>query len=176
MSDIIWPAGFVPGLTDNFCSNEVIAAGLSAAEIWPFLNEPERWPTYYRNCADIRFHDGAGPELAADVRFFFSTFGFPVESRVVEHVPPVEGRPGRVAWHGWSGDGDQRLDVHHAWLVEDLSADRVRILTQETQNGSAAKEMAIAVPNPMINGHQEWLDGLVAAARSSRPEPSGRRP
>lgn len=119
---------------------------------------------------------GAGPELAADVRFFFSTFGFPVESRVVEHVPPVEGRPGRVAWHGWSGDGDQRLDVHHAWLVEDLSADRVRILTQETQNGSAAKKMAIAVPNPMVNGHQEWLDGLVAAARSSRPEPSGRRP
>lgn len=91
-------------------------------------------------------------------------------------MSPVKGRPGRAAWHGWSGDGDQRLDVHHAWLVEDLSADRVRILTQETQNGSAAKKMAIAVPNPMVNGHQEWLDGLVAAVRSSRPEPRGRRP
>ncbi len=29
MSDIIWPEGFVPGFTDNFCSNEVIVADLS---------------------------------------------------------------------------------------------------------------------------------------------------
>ena len=55
MSDIIWPEGFVPGFTNNFCSNEVIVAGLSAANVWPFLNEPERWPTYYKNSADVRF-------------------------------------------------------------------------------------------------------------------------
>lgn len=83
-------------------------------------------------------------------------------------MPPVLGQPARVAWHGWSGEGDQRLDVHHAWLIEDLSGGRVRILTQETQNGAPAKELATTVPNPMINGHQEWLDGLIAAARAAK--------
>ncbi len=73
-----------------------------------------------------------------------------------------------MAWHGWSGEGDTRLDVHHAWLIEDLSGNRVRILTQETQNGNPAKELAATKPNPMINGHQEWLDGLVEAARKAK--------
>jgi hypothetical protein len=102
------------------------------------------------------------------VRFYFSTFGFPVEAQVTEYVPPAAGQPGRVAWHGWAGEGDTRLDVIHAWLVEDLSGGRVRILTQETQKGKPAVELAKARPNPMINGHQDWLDGLVAAARKGQ--------
>lgn len=64
------------------------------------------------------------------------------------------------------GEGESRLDVHHAWLVEELDGGRVRILTQETQNSEPAKELAKAKPNPMINGHQEWLDGMVNAARN----------
>ena len=62
---------------------------------------------------------------------------------------------------------DDRLDVHHAWLIEDLSGYRVRILTQETQKGKPAEDLAKAKPNPMINGHQDWLDGLVSAARGT---------
>ncbi|GHB07607.1 SRPBCC domain-containing protein [Salinicola rhizosphaerae] len=169
MSDIIWPQGFVPGFTDNFCSNEVIVQGLTTEQIWPFLANPTRWPDYYQNSSSVKIHDGTGPELEHGTRFFFKTFGFPVESRCVEYVPPVEGQPARLAWHGWFGNegADDRLDVHHAWLIEDLSAGRVRILTQETQNGNPAKELAQTVPNPMINGHQEWLDGLVQAARQA---------
>ena len=63
---------------------------------------------------------------------------------------------------------DDRLDVHHAWLVEDLDGGRVRILTQETQKGQPAAALHAAKPNPMINGHQDWLDGLVAAARAAK--------
>ncbi|MCW8354718.1 hypothetical protein N5P32_01820 [Marinomonas pontica] len=62
------------------------------------------------------------------------------------------------------------MDVHHAWLVEELSADRVRILTQETQVGEPAKELTNTVPNPMINGHQEWLDGLVSRALKNKKQ------
>jgi hypothetical protein len=51
-------------------------------------------------------------------------------------------------------------------VIENLSENRVRILTQETQNGAPAKELAKTKPNPMINGHQEWLDGLVDAAKA----------
>jgi hypothetical protein len=168
MSDIIWPKGFVPGFTDNYCSNEVIVAGLSAAEVWPLLAQPEQWPSYYENSANPRFYDDKGPELSNGVRFYFETFGFPVESQCVEFIAPIEGEAGRVAWHGWAGEGETRLDVHHAWLVEDLSGGRVRILTQETQVGEPAKELAKTVPNPMINGHQAWLDGLVAAAKARK--------
>lgn len=168
MSDIIWPAGYVPGFTDNFASNEVILSGLTVMDIWPFLNTPSLWPTYYSNSANVRFYDNKGPELEAGVRFYFETFGFPVEAQVVEHIAPVPGQAARVAWHGWAGStAEDRLDVHHAWLLEDLSEGRVRILTQETQQGAPAKALAAAEPNPMINGHDAWLKGLVAAARKA---------
>ncbi|WP_118132741.1 SRPBCC domain-containing protein [Oceanicella sp. SM1341] len=170
MYDIQWPEGFVPGFTDNFCSNEVIVAGLTSADIWPLLAVPARWPEYYANAADVEIHGGKGPELAAGDSFFFRTFGFPVPARVVECVAPVKGQPARLAWQGWAGEpgADDRLDVHHAWLIEDLSEGRVRILTQESQKGAPARELAATVPNPMINGHQDWLNGLVAAARAAK--------
>ena len=169
MSDIIWPEGYVPGFTDNYCSNEVIVTGLTVAELWPLLNTPHLWPTYYANSANSRFYGGKGPELENGVRFYFETFGFPVAAQVVEHVAPVAGQAARMAWHGWAGStNEDRLDVHHAWLIEELSAGRVRILTQETQVGKPAQALAQAKPNPMINGHQDWLDGMVAAARKAK--------
>lgn len=169
MNSIHWPESYLPGFTDNFASNEMIVAGLSTADVWPFLVIPSHWPSYYANSANIRFYDNKGPELENGVRFYFETFGFPVESQVVEYVPPAAGNAARVAWHGWAGDTPEtRLDVHHAWLLEDLSGGRVRILTQETQKGKPAQALATAEPNPMINGHDQWLKGLVAAARCAK--------
>jgi hypothetical protein len=167
MNEIIWPEGYLPGFTENFVSHEVIVAGLTAADIWPLSIAP-KWPTYYANSANIRFYDDKGPELAEGVRFYFETFGFPVEAQCIECVAPTPTSPGRIAWHGWAGEGDTRLDVHHAWLIEDLQGGRVRVLTQETQKGKPAEELAKTKPNPMINGHQDWLDGLVDAARVAR--------
>ncbi|MEU7860524.1 hypothetical protein [Nonomuraea sp. NPDC049141] len=48
--------------------------------------------------------------------------------------------------------------------MEDLSGGRVRILTQESQLGRPAAELAEQRPNPMLNGHQDWLTGLARAA------------
>lgn len=170
MNAIHWPEGYIPGFTDNFASNEMIVAGLTAADIWPLLSNATRWPDYYRNSANVRFYDNKGPVLDAGTAFYFETFGFPVEAECVEYVEPTQGKPGRVAWHGWAGEegADDRLDVHHAWLIEDLPQGRVRILTQETQKGQPAKTLAGTRPNPMINGHQDWLDGLVDAARQAQ--------
>ena len=166
MNEIFWPEGYVPGFSDNFASNEVIIAGLSTAEVWPYLSNTKAWPTYYSNASEIRFHNGPGPELSKGARFRFTTFGFPVEAEVTEYEPPAAGKPARVAWHGWvEGDADHRLDVHHAWLIEDLPGGRVRILTQETQNGKPARDLAATTPNPMINGHQEWITGLAGSAK-----------
>lgn len=73
----------------------------------------------------------------------------------------------RLAWRGWNiAEGDDYLEVYHAWLVEKLDGDRVRILTQESQSGVPAKALAASVPNTMLNGHQAWLDGLAAYSRN----------
>ncbi|UOD29527.1 SRPBCC domain-containing protein [Massilia violaceinigra] len=165
MSDIFWPSGYLPGTTDNYVSNDIVVAGLSAAEVWPHLDNTLAWPAYYGNVSDIRFDDGSGPRLSQGARFRFATFGFAVHAEVTEYQPPAPGVPARVAWHGWvEGDAATRLDAHHAWLFEDLPGGRVRILTQETQNGAPAREMALARPNPMLNAHQAWIDGLAATA------------
>jgi hypothetical protein len=165
MNSIIWPEDYLPGTTDNFVSNEVIVSGLSAADVWPWLSHPARWPSYYANATAVAFHDDSGPELQAGSRFRFTTFGFPVEGKVTEYLAPAPGQPGRVAWHGWvEGDAEHRLDVHHAWIVEDLPGNRLRLLTQETQIGTPACELAATLPNPMLNAHQAWLDGLIRAA------------
>jgi len=114
MSEINWPEGYLAGTTDNFVSNEITVAGLSAAEAWPHLNDTSAWETYYANASEIRFHDGSGPQLSKGARFRFTTFGFPVEAEVTEYEPPAAGKPARMAWHGWvEGDTDKRLDVHH---------------------------------------------------------------
>ena len=169
LNSIIWPEGYLPGTTDNYVSNEVIIPNLSAADVWPFLVNTEAWPTYYSNASEIRFYNEPGPVLGADSRFRFTTFGFPVEAEITGFEAPAPGRPGRIAWHGWvEGDASQCLDVIHAWLIEDLDGGRVRILTQETQNGAPAKELAATKPNPMLNAHQEWLDGLAATAVANR--------
>ena len=67
------------------------------------------------------------------------------------------------------GEGtEEQLDVLHAWLIEDLPGGRVRILTQESQIGKPAREMAVAKPNPMLNAHQDWLEGLSRTARAAK--------
>lgn len=105
MNEIFWPDGYLPGTTDNFASNEAIVAGLSAADVWPLLADATQWPGYYANATDLHFHEGRGPVLAAGDRFFFKTFGFPVEAQVTEYLPPAGA--GRAAWRGTAGPGSK---------------------------------------------------------------------
>ncbi|MBB2947806.1 hypothetical protein FB565_007577 [Actinoplanes lutulentus] len=165
-NSINWPAKYLPGTGDNFVSNEVIVRGVSAERVWARLADTSAWESYYDNVADISFPGGDGPWLADGVAFRFGTFGFPpLDARVVEFQEPSPASPGRLSWTArQDGEPASRLDVLHAWLVEDLPGGRVRILTQETQIGQPAAELAAQVPNPMLNGHQAWLDGLVRAS------------
>lgn len=163
MHSIIWPKGYVPGFADNYVSNEMIVKNVSLDAVWENLVNTSVWAKYYSNMADVEFYYEKGPYLKETSRFKFKTFGFPIEAEITEFIPPFDGEPGRVAWHGWNevDNHDERLDVIHAWLIETLPGNRVRILTQETQNGKPAITLANTRPNPMLNGHQEWLDGLI---------------
>ena len=170
-SAIIWPEDYLPGTTDNFVSNERIEKGITASQIWKLLNNITRWQTYYHNCDQVQA-PASGPHLQEGDVFHFSTFGFPVlESTVRESKAPTPGSPGRLAWSAaLAGDADTAVSVYHAWLVEDLDGGRVRVLTQESQRGKPAAHLAGSLPNRMLLGHQDWLDGLIAAARGT---PSG---
>ncbi|KAH8907356.1 hypothetical protein BR93DRAFT_928240 [Coniochaeta sp. PMI_546] len=161
-SHIIWPQKYLPGTTDNFVSNEVIVKGITANQVWPNLNDVTKWESYYDNVAQIT-PPSSGSLLKQGDKFSFSTFGFPpLQAEVWESVAPAPGAPGRLAWRAWQdGDEDSALDVYHAWIVEDLEWGVVRILTQESQVGKPAARLAATRPNPMLNGHQDWLDGIV---------------
>jgi hypothetical protein len=169
MHEIIWPEKYTPGMTDNYVSNEVIVKGLTASGVWPFLNDTAFWPTYYHNASDIVLHNRPGTELDLGARFRFATFGLVVEAEVTEHQPPAPGRETRIAWRAWiDGPEDKAIDVLHAWIIEDLAGGRVRVLTQESQIGKPVQELARMRPNPMLNGHQDWLDGLVRTAQGTK--------
>ena len=165
-SDIIWPQKYLPGTTDNFVSNEVIVRDLTAAEVWPFLVDITKWEKYYNNASQIT-PPASGPFLKEGDHFKFSTFGFPpLPAEVLESVTPTDKSPGRIAWR--AGDEDSAIDVYHAWIVEDLEWGVVRVLTQESQIGKPAQELAAQKPNPMLLGHQDWLDGLIKYARENK--------
>jgi hypothetical protein len=160
-SDIIWPKQYLPGTTDNYVSNEVFVAGLTAEQIWQNLVNITQWEKYYENVAQIT-PPPSGPELKKSDKFSFSTFGFPpLQSEVWESVAPTATSPGRLAWRAWQkGDEESALDVYHAWIVENTEWGVARILTQESQIGKPAAQLAATRPNPMLLGHQDWLDGL----------------
>ena len=171
MHAIEWPEKYTPGTTDNFVSNELIVKGLTSSDLWTFLVDTSYWEGYYKNVSKIGFDAGAGPKLTAGMKFCFTTFIFPVAAEVVEFVAPEPGKPARLAWTGLISPGQKdELDVLHAWLIEDLPGGRVRILTQESQIGTPATEMAVTRPNPMLNAHQDWLDGLIRTAQEKKSE------
>lgn len=164
MNSIVWPKDYIPGYADNFVSNEMIIKHLSLEAVWENLINTSVWDKYYSNMTDVEFYNQEDSYLKEGSRFKFKTFGFPIESQITEFIPSFDGEPARIAWHGWNEvkNSDERLDVIHAWLIEELPGNRVRILTQETQNGKPAIELAKTRPNPMLNGHQAWLDGLIS--------------
>jgi hypothetical protein len=168
MSDIHWPEKYLPGTTDNFVSNEVIVARLTSAQVFPYLNDTRHWSTYYKNASDVSLEDDTGSELGEGIRFHFTTFGMRVEAEVTEHVPPGQRHPARLSFRAWiAGNTPEAASALHAWLIEDLPGGRVRVLTQESQIGEPAKQMANMKPNPLLNAHQDWLEGLVGIAAAN---------
>ena len=149
LHEINWPHPYLPGTTDNFASNEVIIQGVTAKEAFENLIDTAIWPTYYDNVSDVEFDNTKGTKLAADTRFRFKTFGFPIEAEITEFVAPKGDQPGRLSWHGWAEN-------------------RLRILTQESQIGKPAAELHRDQSDPMNVGHQNWLRGLAATLLANK--------
>lgn len=168
---IIWPKEWLPGTTDNYVSNEIFAKNITASQIWALLADVSKWETYYENCSQIT-PPASGGLLKKGDHFKFSTFGFPVLPCVVEESEtPQDGRPGRLAWSVHIGEDEKtKVGAYHAWVVEDVEDDRVRILTQESQTGKPPAALSKVKPNKMLLGHQDWLEGLVNAVNGKKVE------
>ncbi|KRM11180.1 SRPBCC domain-containing protein [Paucilactobacillus suebicus] len=166
MKTINWPTQYLPGTTDNFVSNEVIATDITLQDVWQNLVDTSKWESYYDNAKNIDLDDKSNNLLHFAEHFHFDTFGFPIDAQVMELVAPTDGKTARISWHGWqNGNKDTQFDVYHAFVIEKLDNTRIRLLTQESQIGKPAADLAKQNPNPMLNGHQAWLDGLVQASR-----------
>ncbi|RMY65513.1 hypothetical protein D0864_12072 [Hortaea werneckii] len=142
---IRWPQEYLPGTSDNFTSNETVVKDISASQIWSKLADCTQWETYYGHNVEQVTPPPSGNFLKQGDTFRFSTFGFPVlDCKVEESI-----EPGPV---GLDGDAETAVKVYHAWLIEELPGGR----------------LAEVKPNRMLLGHQDWLEGLVAAVRGQK--------
>ena len=122
--------------------------------VWKVLIRAAEWSSYYDNASKVVIEDG-GPDLSADARFTWKTFGVDLQSEVQE-FEPLE----RIAWLARA----PMIEAYHAWLI--LPADGgCKVITEETQHGLAAQAGRLFFPGRMERWHQLWLEGLARVAR-----------
>ena len=157
---IDWPEQYAPQATAVHVRNE-IAIAAPAQAVWAVLVRATDWPRWYPNARDVRLADG-GSDLTAHAHFTWTTFGVAVSSTVREFVPAA-----RIAWDGHG----TLLDVYHAWLIEPRGVG-CWVLTEENQNGLAARAQALFMPKRMWRGHQLWLERLKGEAERGEAQSS----
>ena len=149
---IRWPDRYAPDKVAVRVSNQIAIAAPPEA-VWPWLIRASAWPDWYPNSADVKIAGGA-MDLASGAHFTWRTFGVSVASTVQEFEPNE-----RIAWTGTG----LLLDICHAWLIEPRPGG-CWVLTEEHQNGLAARAQALFMPKRMFQGHELWLANLKAKA------------
>ena len=155
LQGIVWPARYAPGNAPVHVRNERTMRA-SPEAVWAALVRAARWPEWYPNSSHVTLLRGSPPDLAPDTKFRWKTFGFTIDSTVVEFVPTE-----RIAWDA-RGLG---VDAYHAWLIRP-AADGCYVLTEETQHGWLARLGNLLFPRRMYRGHELWLDSLEKRALS----------
>ena len=156
---IIWPPRYAPERVAAHVSNAITIAA-PPQTVWAWLIRAAQWPSWYPNSADVHIA-GGGPDLGPHTDFTWRTFGVKVACTVAEWQPYS-----RIAW---SGTGAM-IDIYHAWLIEPCP-EGCHVLTEEAQNGLAARAQAIFMPRRMFNGHALWLDRLRTQAEQNPAPP-----
>jgi len=161
MSGINWPDAYRPEATTVHVRNELLIAA-PPERIWAWLIRAISWPDWYENAQDVVIEHAAA-DLSPGARFHWKTFGLSIES-VVEEFTPFE----RI---GWTGIG-LGMDVYHGWLIEPRVGG-CWVLTEENQNGLAARAQSLLAPSRMHTHHQIWLESLDRQARQGMPPSRG---
>jgi hypothetical protein len=146
---IHWPEGFSPKQSNAFVHNQIFIKA-PAKVIWSNLVNAKDWPSWYSNSDDVQITNADEDRLGPKSQFIWKTFGFPVSSRVNEFVPDIR--------LGWFGDGTD-FHAYHTWLIIEKS-NGCEVVTEETQNGSAAVAFNLNQPRAMYDAHDWWLAAL----------------
>jgi uncharacterized membrane protein len=108
---IHWPDEMTPKNADAFVHNQIFIKA-PASVIWSNLVKAKDWPKWYSNSSDVKITDGS--ELGPKTQFTWTTFNFPIASRIDELVPNE-----RISWYG-DGPG---IRAYHTWLIVSLFED-----------------------------------------------------
>lgn len=158
MTEIHWSPQYGPAATAVHVSNE-LEMKAPAERVWAWLVRAVLWPTWYENAKDVRLENPLQTDLQLGTRFHWKTFGLGIESVVEEFEPYM-----RI---GWTGIGTG-MDVYHGWVIEPRLGG-CYVLTQENQNGLAARAQSVLAPERMHKHHQIWLESLNRQAQQGMP-------
>lgn len=126
--------------------------------VWRWLVRAKVWPRWCPEFKGVAI-EGGGSDLELGSAFRWKAYGVTLRSRVEEFAEPE-----RIAWTA-RGAG---IDAYHAWLVEGLPSG-CRVLTEETQNGWAARLNNALRPRMLGNIQRVWLERLREKAKAGPP-------
>jgi uncharacterized protein YndB with AHSA1/START domain len=147
-----WPQEISPANSPVHVRNELAIAAPPAA-VWAVLVRASAWPSWYRQCRDVRL-DGGGDDLTAGASFRWRTVGQSIRSQVKVFDPVT-----RLAWDAHN----PRLRVLHAWEITETPTG-CTVVTEECQQGLLPWTTRLIARRLMLRAHQEWLVGLAAQA------------
>jgi Polyketide cyclase / dehydrase and lipid transport len=127
--EIHWPQGFEPEKADLFAHNQLLI-NASCERVWKHIVEATRWPEWYPNSRDVRFVSGDQALTERSV-FRWTTFSFPLESRVNEFTPH-----NRIGWYGYAVGAAPTF--YHTWYLAPQEENACLVVTDEIGKGQDA--------------------------------------
>jgi hypothetical protein len=158
LSPTRWPEEFRPDRVPVHSFNEIDVAA-PPERVWAWLVRASAWPSYYSNASNIRFTNGAGPDLALGTTFTWTTFGVSVRTQVVEFQPYE-----RLAWKAFPIGGVG----YHSWVIT-RAPSGCHVVTEETQRGIVPSLGRWFLRGGLHKWHQQWLEGLARVAPVGAP-------
>lgn len=149
-ADIHWPAGFSPAEADLFAHNET-DIDASCAIVWRHIAAAGDWSQWYPNGTHVTLPAGT-KALEARTVFQWRTFGFDLESKIVEFEPIK-----RMGWFGYTPG--KTPNFYHTWYLQP-SSDGCHVVTEEVGRGPDARSFRQADEATLHRGHDLWLAGL----------------
>jgi hypothetical protein len=153
-AQIHWPDEMTPKKADSFVHNQMFIKA-PASVIWSNLVKAKDWPKWYSNSSGVKITDGS--ELGPKTQFTWTTFNFPIASRIDEFVPNE-----RISWYG-DGPG---IRAYHTWLIVS-KGDGCEVITEESQVGPSAIKFNLSQPRAMYDAHDWWVSALKVRSESA---------
>jgi hypothetical protein len=119
--------------------------------VWGHIIDATKWPEWYPNSKDVKIVSGTSV-LAAGSAFRWTTFGFPIESRINAFVPHS-----RMSWFGYAPGAAPTF--YHTWYLVPQGASCL-VVTDEVGKGPDAANLRKADEGLLHRGHDLWLATL----------------